>query len=127
MEVLPDLLIGDYRTGPLFIELKSPIANLDVCAESKKKILTFLALMDAQGKKGAEGYLGFTYNPYIRREAFKHWPVLQMMDMDAQVLIGSELWDKIGGPGTFAAITEIIPEVRSELARRIKQSIASSS
>jgi len=117
VEVLPDLYIGDFKPGPLFIELKSPIANLDVSAESKRKILTFLALMDAHKIKRAEGYLGFTYNPYVERDNFKHWPVLQMMDMQEQVLIGEELWDKLGGAGTFKTIVSIIREVRRELIK----------
>ena len=123
VEVLPDVYIGDFRPGPLFLELKSPIANLDVCAESKKKILTYLAVMHSQGNTSAEAYLGLTYNPYVKREEFKHWPVLQMMDMEAQVLVGSELWDKIGGPGTFGAVIEIISEVRREIAKHVKEAL----
>jgi len=119
VEVLPDLYIGDFKPGPLFVELKSPIANLDVSAESKRKILTFLVLMDAQKIKRAEAYLGFTYNPYVERDNFKHWPVLQMMDMEKQVLIGEELWDKLGGPGTFTAIVSIIRDVRKDLTKTL--------
>lgn len=117
VEVLPDLYIGDFRPGPLFIELKSPMANLDVSSESKKKILTYLAIMDGRGVRGASGFLGLTYNPDVERENFKHWPVLQMMDMHRQVLIGEELWDKLGGQGTFQAIVEIIQEVRKDLEK----------
>jgi Type II restriction endonuclease, TdeIII len=121
VEVLPDLYIGDFKPGPLFIELKSPIANLDVCAESKRKVLTYLALMHNQGRAGAQAFLGFTYNPYVRRGDFKHWPVLQMMDMGKQLLIGEELWDKIGGAGTFRAIVEIIQDVRKDLISALKK------
>jgi hypothetical protein len=115
VEVLPDLYVGDFKPAPLFVELKSPIANLDVSSESKRKILTFLAVMNARRVRRAEAYLGFTYNPYVERDNFKHWPVLQMMDMQKQVLIGEELWDKLGGPGTFKAIVAIVREVRKDL------------
>jgi hypothetical protein len=117
VEVLPDLYVGDFRPGPLFIELKSPMANLDVSSESKKKILTYLAIMDRKGVRGAGAFLGLTYNPDVKREHFKHWPVLQMMDMQRQVLVGEELWDKLGGHGTFQAIVEIIQEVRKVLEK----------
>jgi type II restriction endonuclease TdeIII len=121
VEVLPDLYIGDFKPGPLFIELKSPLANLDVCAESKRKALTFLALMDAQKIHESEAFLGLTYNPEVQRENFKHWPVLQMMDMSKQVLVGEELWDKIGGPGAFREIVEIIQDVRKDLLSALQK------
>jgi hypothetical protein len=39
--VIADLYVGDHEGGPLFMEIKSPMPNLDVCAESKKKVLLF--------------------------------------------------------------------------------------
>lgn len=119
VNVEPDLYVGDFSAGPLFIELKTPLSNKDVCAESKQKLLTYLAIMHARGIGNAEAYLGLTYNPYVERGAFKWWPVLQMMDMDRQVLIGEEVWDKLGGPGTFSQILETIVKIRSELSGRL--------
>ena len=40
-----------------------------------------------------------------------------MMDMQEQVLIGEELWDKLGGAGTFKTIVSIIREVRRDLIK----------
>lgn len=119
-EVLPDLYVGDFKSGPLFVELKSPMANLDVSAESKRKVLTFLAIMHANGKPSSEGFLGLTYNPEVRKENFSHWPVLQMMDMEKQVLVGAELWDKLGGRGTFETIVEIIQAARKDIVRNLE-------
>jgi hypothetical protein len=33
------------------------------------------------------------------------------MDMEKEVLMGSELWDYIGGPGTYNELLEIIAEI----------------
>ena len=33
------------------------------------------------------------------------------MDMDKEVLIGEEMWDKLGGSGTFDELLDIIEEV----------------
>lgn len=117
--VEPDLYIGDFQSGPLFIELKTPISNKDVCAKSKQKLLTYLTIMHQRNITSAEAYLGLTYNPYVKREAFKWWAVLQMMDMRRQVLIGEELWNKLGGPGTYQQILEIVGKVRAEIAQRL--------
>jgi hypothetical protein len=40
VRVIADLHFGDHEEGPLFIEIKSPMPNLDVCAESKKKVFS---------------------------------------------------------------------------------------
>lgn len=120
VKVEPDVYVADYDPGALFIELKSPYANKDVCFKSKNKLLTFLAIMHTKGSSNAEAYLGLTYNPDIDRDAFKWWPVLQMMDMNKQVLIGPELWDKLGGPGTYKQLLEVVAKVQAEIAKRLQ-------
>ena len=113
--VTADLYIGDFTGGPLFIELKTPLPNLDVAAESKRKILYYLLIMERRGVHGAKGYLGLTYNPFLTRERYGHSFTKQIMDMDAQVLMGQETWDLIGGQGTFAELLEIIDDVHRRL------------
>ena len=113
--VTADLYIRDFHGGPLFVELKSPLPNLDIAAESKRKILYYLLIMDRKGVDGAQAYLGLTYNPYIRREAYAHSYTKQIMDMERQVLIRSELWDMIGGLGTYDELLDIIEDVHTHL------------
>ncbi len=113
--VTADLYIGDFADGPLFIELKTPLPNLDVAAESKRKILYYLLIMERKGVCGAKGYLGLTYNPFLTREKYGHSFTKQIMDMNDQVLMGQEMWDLIGGEGTFAELLEIIDDVHSHL------------
>ena len=109
--VTADLYIGDFTDGPLFVELKSPLPNLDMTAESKRKMLYFLAMMNRQGIEGAQAFLGLTYNPFGTRADYKHPYTRRIMDMEKQVLIGSELWDCIGGPGTYNELLEVIAEI----------------
>lgn len=110
--IIADLYIGDFPNGPLFAEIKTPVPNLDICAESKSKILTFEALLNHQN---ARGYLAFAYNPFITRSEYKHNPTKSIMDMDREVLIGEEFWDKIGGSGTFNTLLSIIDIVGAEI------------
>ena len=113
--VTADLYIGDFTGGPLFIELKTPLPNLDIAAESKRKILYYLLIMDRKGVAGAKGFLGLTYNPDLTRAAYSHSFTKRIMDMERQVLIGEELWDTIGGPGTYRELLNIIDTVRGKL------------
>ena len=109
--VIADLYVGDFEGGPLFVELKTPLPNLDIAAESKKKMLYFLTLMSRQNVVGAKAFLGLTYNPFITRENYRHDFTNRIMDMENEVLIGSELWDYLGGVGAYNELLELVSEI----------------
>jgi len=107
--VTADLFIGDFLGGPFFAEIKTPVPNLDIAAESKQKILTFIALHRDQNP---QAFLAFPYNPFITREAYDHPFTRQIMDIQAEVLMGEEFWDRIGGKGTYVELLDVIREVK---------------
>ena len=113
--VTADIFIEDFDDCPLLIELKSPLPNLDIAAESKRKLLYYLTIMNRRGISTSKAFLGLTYNPHITRDQYNHPFTKRIMDMDKQVLIGSELWNYIGGPGTYASLLSLIERVRQEL------------
>jgi hypothetical protein len=43
------------------------------------------------------------------------------MDMEKEVLIGKEMWDKLGGAGTFEAILRTIKEASDEWRKNKQQ------
>jgi hypothetical protein len=108
-----DLYIGDYQPGPFFTEIKSPLPNLDICAESKKAMLIFIALELDKGHE-PQAFLSLTYNPFITRERYRHWPTFRIMDFQRQVLIGPEFWDALGGEGTYRELMQIVEKVKQE-------------
>lgn len=110
--VIADLYIGDFQGGPFFAEIKTPVPNLDICAQSKTKILTFETVLHNQG---ARGYLAFAYNPFVTRDKYAHNFTKRIMDLQVEVLMGEEFWDEIGGDGTFATLLTIIDEVGNEV------------
>jgi len=107
--VTADLFIDDFAGGPFFAEIKTPLPNLDIAAESKQKILTFIAL---HRKQNPQAFLAFPYNPFITRQAYNHPFTSQIMDLEAEVLMGEEFWDKIGGKGTYDELLDVITEVK---------------
>jgi len=113
-QIKADLYIGDFPGGEFFGELKSPKPNKDVCAESKKKLLYFLAMKGLQGQEGF-AFLAFPYNPYVYREAYAHPYTKLVMDLVDEVLIGEEFWNFIGGEGTYQTLLEIVAEVKVEV------------
>ncbi len=118
-QVIADLYIPDFRGGPLFAELKSPKPNLDVAAESKKKMLYCRAHSEIQEQVGRATF-ALPYNPYVERGKYNWWPTLQIMDMVEDVTIGEEFWDLVGGESTYEELLRIIADVKREapLAKR---------
>lgn len=114
IRTVADIYIGDFTGGPFFAEIKTPLPNLDVCAETKKKILTFTTLMKG---KGPRAFLAFPYNPFITRADYKHGFTNQIMDMSSEVLMAGEFWDTIGGKGTFNKLLLIIEDVGEEIRK----------
>ena len=115
--VTADLYIGDFSEGPLFIELKSPMPNLDIAAESKRKILYYHLILSRKGIANAKAFLGLTYNPFLTRKKYKHSFTKQIMDMENQVLMGREMWDLIGGDGAFDQLLKSIDDVHQSLPK----------
>jgi hypothetical protein len=113
VRVIADLFVGDFRPGPLFLEIKSPLPNLDVCAESKKKMLLFQALFE---NKNPQAFFALYYNPHFP-ERYKHPFTSRIMDLDSEVLIGEEMWNKVGGKGTYDELLSIIEEVRKSVSK----------
>lgn len=112
--VRADLYVGDFPGGPLFVELKTPTPNLDMAAESKRKLLYYLA-MQARSDFPGLGFVGLTYNPFGAREDYKHSFTEQLLDMNQQVLIGPELWDLIGGTGAYVELIALVDEVAATM------------
>ncbi len=102
--ITADLYLDDHEDGPLFMEIATPLSNIDQCAESKRKMLLFLAANE--GKK-AQAFLALTYNPYVKHHFYK-WSYLKRIMDGREVLIRKELWDKLGGPGIYEAILNVI-------------------
>jgi hypothetical protein len=115
VRVIADLFIGDYVDGPFFAEIKTPRPNLDICAETKTKILTFESLLLGEH---ARGHFGFPYNPFVTRAAYGHGFTRRIMDMDAEVLMADEFWDAIGGMGTFDTLLALVDQVGEEVRRQ---------
>lgn len=115
VELTADLYVGDFAGGPLFVEIKTPRPNLDIAAESKKKLLYFLAMKSRGGVAGAAAFLAFPYNPFVERKLYAHSFTKRIMDMENEVLMGEEFWNLIGGEGCFKQVLDLIDEVRTSI------------
>lgn len=116
VKLIADFYVGDFKGGPLFIEIKTSKPNLDICAESKLKILTFDSI---DTHNNPQAYLAFAYNPYLTRAAYNHFPVKQILDIQNEVLMGEEFWNLIGDSNTFDELLAIIERIGDEVRSQI--------
>ena len=114
-----DILIQSKRTGKTCsFELKGPLPDSDQTKVSKQKMFKLLAM---EGHPIDMAYYALPYNPYGKRENY-NWPFAERwfnMKEDPSVLIGEELWDLIGGEGTYAHFIEEINKLGVHYKERI--------
>ena len=106
--VVADLYVrrGDARW---FIEMKSAKPNQSQCLDATVKLLKFHAMEG--GPPRVHTFYAMPYNPYGTREAYNHPFALKLLDMRDEVLLGSEFWEFLGGPGTERELLDIYAAV----------------
>lgn len=106
VSVTCDILIKSKRTNKNYsFELKGPLPNSDQTKVSKEKMFKLLAM---QNHPVDFAYYALPYNPYGKRENYIWSFPARWFDMkhDSCVLIGEELWNLIGGDGTYKTFIE---------------------
>ncbi|RLF57927.1 MAG: hypothetical protein DRN25_05825 [Thermoplasmata archaeon] len=122
--VVVDLSFKDRETGTLyFIEIKSPKPNKDQTRQTKEKFLFLLSTYP-----NSKVYYALPYNPYGEKKENYRWSFTKMFfDLDAEVLIGKEFWDFLGGTNTYEEILDIFTSVGEkrgkEIVRRLIKSV----
>jgi hypothetical protein len=116
--VIADLHVWDDDGSHLFIELKAPKPNSDQTKVSKEKMLKLSAMLGTTC-----AYYALPYNPYPSKADYGWSPPKRWFNMstDEVVLIGAEFWDKVGGPGTWNDLMELLNEVGGALQERIRR------
>lgn len=117
--VVCDLLINDNSNSQKYaFELKAPLPNSDQTKVSKEKILKLMAMEDSPI---SQAYYGLVYNPYGSKKAYA-WPYPKKwfdLQNDKSVLIGDELWDFLGGEGTYQIFIEEINKLGADYKEKI--------
>lgn len=116
-----DVFVSTTPDAPgLAFELKAALPNSDQSKVCKEKLLKLHCMEPPQVN---DAFYALPYNPYGTRERYS-WSFPRRwfnMREDRCVLIGDELWDKLGGPGTYQAIIEIAESVGRRYQSRIRE------
>lgn len=118
VEITADFYIGDYplqgRRIPVFIEFKTPWPKKEDCIRSKRRLLLFRAMHGGR----ALAYVGIPYDPFGGDKG-AWWTIKRVFD-PREVLLGGELWDFVGGDGTFEELCGVAREVSGEVRPRVE-------
>ena len=118
--VICDVFIAS-KAGDLgeAFELKSPKPNRGQGAAVRRDLLTLYTMKPRQI---TDAYLGLPYNPYGTREDYKWRYITRYFDVakkDPRLLIGRELWEKVGRGDAFDELMEVIREINAEFHQAI--------
>ena len=116
----------ENHEGELFLfDLKTVKPNKGNFKEYKRTLLEWAAVELARDPKVVVNtMIGVPYNPY-EPEPYQRWTLKGMLDMEHDILVAEELWDFIGGEGTYTELLDAFEqagiELRDEIDKYFKQ------
>ncbi|RKU38302.1 TdeIII family type II restriction endonuclease [Candidatus Poribacteria bacterium] len=110
----------ENHEGELFLfDLKTVKPNKSDFEKFKRTLLEWTAAELAR-EPGAvvNAMIGLPYNPY-EPEPYKRWTLRGMFDLQYDILIAEELWNFIGGEGTYKDLLKAFEDAGIELRPEI--------
>lgn len=116
-----DIWLETHEKQIFMIDLKTVKPNKSNIRDYKRTLLVWIATELARTPQGdVNTMIGIPYNPY-EPEKYKRWTLKGMLDLEHDVLIAEELWDFIGGEGTYVELLNAFEEAGIELRDEIDQ------
>ena len=116
-----DIWLENYEGELFLIDLKTVKPNKGNFKEFKRTLLEWTAA-ELTRDPGAvvNTMIGIPYNPY-EPERYERWTLKGMLDLQHDILIAEELWDFLGGEGSYADLLDAFEmagiELRPEIDR----------
>lgn len=114
-----DVWLENHK-GELFLfDLKTAKPNIDSVKGYKRTLLEWTAAELAREPNVViNPIIGIPYNPY-EPKPYSRWTLRGMLDLDHEVLVAEELWDFIGGDGTYVDLLDAFEQAGIELRPEI--------
>jgi len=108
--------------GKLFlIDMKTVKPNIGDFQKYKRTLLEWTAATLADNPNAdVNTIIGIPYNPY-EPEPYARWTMRGMFDIEKEVLVADELWDFIGGKGTYLDLLDSFEMAGIELRPEIDE------
>ena len=114
-----DIWLENYE-GELFLfDLKTVKPNKGNFKEFKRTLLEWTAAELARDPGAAVNtMIGIPYNPYEPKR-YERWTLKGMLDLQHDILIAEELWDFLGGEGSYIDLLNAFEQAGIELRPEI--------
>lgn len=114
-----DIWLENYEDELFLIDLKTAKPNKSDFQKFKRTLLEWTAAELARKPKVVVNtIIGIPYNPY-EPKPYKRWTQKGMLDPNHEILIAEELWDFIGGEGTYTELLDAFEIAGIELRDEI--------
>lgn len=119
-----DLFVIDKDGTENYFEIKTAKPNINEFTGIKKQLLDWIAMRGSiDSKVKIKTIVAIPYNPY-EPQPYERWTLQGLFDLEKEVLVGPEFWDKLGGEGTYEDLLKVFEEagieLRSEIDTRMK-------
>lgn len=116
-----DIWLENYEGELFLIDLKTVKPNKGNFKEFKRTLLEWAAAeLVKEPEVVVHTMIGIPYNPYEPKR-YERWTLKGMLDLDREVLIAEELWDFLGGNGSYTELLDAFEmagiELRDEIDR----------
>lgn len=114
-----DIWLENYDGALFFIDLKPVKPSWNHIEGYKRTLLEWTATELARDPEVVVNtMIGIPYNPY-EPKPYERWTMKGMLDIEHEVLIAEELWDFLGGKGTYIDLLDAFEQAGIELRREI--------
>ena len=114
-----DIWLENYAGELFFLDLKTVKPNKGNFKEYKRTLLEWTAAELARDPEVVVNtIIGIPYNPY-EPKPYERWTLKGMLDLQNDILIAEELWDFIGGEGTYLDLLAAFEKAGIELRPEI--------
>lgn len=120
-----DIWLESFEGEIFMIDMKTAKPNINEFQKLKRTLLEWVAAELARAPQSrVHSIIAIPYNPYAPKP-YQRWTMRGMLDLEHELLVADELWDFIGGPGTYndlldcfeAAGIELRPEIDAYFAK----------
>jgi hypothetical protein len=113
-------LVGKDNTIYLF-DLKTAKPNKGGFKEFKRTLLEWVATtLAGDPSVNVNSFIAIPYNPY-EPKPYSRWTMMGMLDIGNELKVADELWDFIGGEGTYLNLLDIFERIGVELRPEIDE------
>lgn len=116
---LVDIWLEDKNGVTYLIDLKTVKPNVEGFIGHKRKLLEWMAQELLKNPNSiVHSIIGIPYNPY-EPKPYDRWTMRGMFDLSKEVLVASELWDFIGGEGSYQDLLDCFEQAGIDLRPEI--------